>query len=512
MAIFQMKTKTDVSPWLKMVFGLDLRSLALFRVSMGCVLLWDLLQRWMDRSALYSDEGVLDADGALSIALDGQWSLHVLSDAFLYQQCLWLLAVGSAVMLVIGYRTRWATLLSWLLLLSLHVRNPYVLIGGDVLMRLLLFWGLFLPLGAKASLDSRRLSTQTDRPHQVASMASAAFLLQLMAMYVFTALLKTGPEWHGEANAVELAVHIDNFGTHLGAWLGQYPALAAFLTRFTYGLELFGPLLLFSPIAPGLMRFVLTATFILFHVGHALCLELGFFPIICIAAWTACLPHWFWERPFAQAVSSFLCRHFPLKAHENTENEAESDGPKSQCRPKLLQRLRSGGLFALLLVVFAWNLGTLIRTRDHIPRPLRFATRALGLDQAWRMFAPSPARLDGWIVVGGLDQRERQIDVYREGQPSSFERPKRVSVAYGSVRWRKFFGHLAAAAQASELAERTAAYYCRFWNQTSSEAEQVSEVSIFHLRQNLGKSSRHRLTKRRCESLSGGASFSRPDD
>jgi hypothetical protein len=44
--------------------------------------------------------------------------------------------------------------LSFLMLVSVHGRNPTLMQGGDHLMRAMLFWSIFLPLGARWSFDA----------------------------------------------------------------------------------------------------------------------------------------------------------------------------------------------------------------------------------------------------------------------------------------------------------------------------------------------------------------------
>ena len=67
-----------------------------------------------------------------------------------------LFALGSlaGMAMVFGYRTRLATVVGWVLFVSAVNRNPMVEVGADVLLRQLLFWAMFLPLGAKWSLDA----------------------------------------------------------------------------------------------------------------------------------------------------------------------------------------------------------------------------------------------------------------------------------------------------------------------------------------------------------------------
>ena len=51
-------------------------------------------------------------------------------------------------MLIFGVRTRFAALASWFMLVSVQTRNPVILQGGDVYLRLLAFIAIFLPIGA----------------------------------------------------------------------------------------------------------------------------------------------------------------------------------------------------------------------------------------------------------------------------------------------------------------------------------------------------------------------------
>ena len=139
------------------VLGLDVRSLAVFRVGLGLLLLTDVLTRVQHLDAHYTDAGVLP----LSVLLrqqwnNGWWSLHALSGDAGLQWLLFGLAAVFAVQLVLGWRTRVAHVASWVLLASAQARNPLVLQGGDDLLRLVTFWSMFLPLGATWSLDARR--------------------------------------------------------------------------------------------------------------------------------------------------------------------------------------------------------------------------------------------------------------------------------------------------------------------------------------------------------------------
>ncbi len=70
-----------------------------------------------------------------------------------FQALLFVVAAVAAVALLVGYRTWVASVVVWILLLSIQHRNPLVLGSGDDLLRMLLFWGMSLPLGAVWSVD-----------------------------------------------------------------------------------------------------------------------------------------------------------------------------------------------------------------------------------------------------------------------------------------------------------------------------------------------------------------------
>ena len=138
------------------LFGIDLRSLAAFRIGIGALLLTDLGMRATDLTAHYTDDGIVPRSLLDDRLRDSwRWSWHMLNGSAAFQSALFLVAAFAAAALMVGFRTRFATVVSWLLLVSLHARNPFIVNAGDVLLRVVLFWSIFLPLGAVWSIDHR---------------------------------------------------------------------------------------------------------------------------------------------------------------------------------------------------------------------------------------------------------------------------------------------------------------------------------------------------------------------
>jgi hypothetical protein len=276
---------------LREFFSLDLRSLALLRVCLAVIVFVDWSDRLHDLRSHYSDAGIVPRN---VINVPVPISLHFFSGAVWFQAVLAIVAMLFAVALFIGWRTPVVTLVSWFLLLSVQARNPPVMQGGDQFLRLLLFWGIFLPLGARWSLDA---AEPPDRPqgNRVLGPASVALIIQICLVYWFAAAWKWAPEWRDEGSAVYIALQIDHFTTPFGRILIDYPQVLRWLTYATLYLETLGPVLLFLPFYPALLRLLAIGAFVLFHAGLAVTLELSNFPWVCMSAWLTLLPTAFWE-------------------------------------------------------------------------------------------------------------------------------------------------------------------------------------------------------------------------
>lgn len=285
------------------MFGADLRSLAVLRMGIALLIIYDVLQRSRDLVAHYSDFGLLSRTEAINEGYS-RWlySIHFMSGAWQFQAMLFLLLGLFAAALLLGYKTRLATVVSWVLLSSLQTRNLFVNGGGDHMLRIMLFWCMFLPLGARLSIDSLRCAETdaTDTSPSFLSMGTAAYVIQILYVYWFSVLLKTGTEWRGEGSAIYYAMNVDYIATGLGQVLLEFPLLMKAMTYGTLAFESIGPLLLISPFLSGPLRIAGICGFILLHFGILLTLRIGIFPIVNVVAMLFFLPSIIWDRVAAR--------------------------------------------------------------------------------------------------------------------------------------------------------------------------------------------------------------------
>ena len=281
--------------------SLDTRSLALARVSIATVLIFDWIYRFLNSFDFYSDLGVLPR-GPLIGELANPFFFSVFNSAGKPFYIYGLLLIGLIFHfgLLVGYRTKLSNILSWVFFISLSARMPIVSHAGDDLMRLALFWLIFLPTNQHFSVDRALadLNSQALPKHNnsILNSASIAMMLQLIYMYFFTGLLKWHPVWTTEGSALYLALELEKFLTPVGELLRLLPyAVLQFLTHVILFSELTIPLLVFIPFKNHYMRFVSITTFVLFHLGLFATFKLGNFPWICIAYWMIFIPHHFWD-------------------------------------------------------------------------------------------------------------------------------------------------------------------------------------------------------------------------
>lgn len=429
---------------------------------MGVLLLADLVLRSRDLVVFYTDAGVLPR-AVLRETFGGLAALsfaHGFSGSPYAQGFLFAVAFLAAFALLVGYRTRLATLASFLLLVSLHARNPVLLNAGDSLLRRLLFWGLFLPLGGRWSVDAIR-GARRSKPFS--SVATAALLLQVLVVYVVNAVLKLrGTAWPS-GDAILLVFQVDQLTVRLGDVLAGFPVLLEGLGWLWLAMLVTSPLLV---VLWGWPRAVYAGFFASMHLGMALTMRLGLFPLISIAGLLPFLPPRVWHTltdRFGPAVRGAR----PIGASLRRLDDWLPRLPRPGFGSGTARRLRQLGaaVVALLLVgVLFWNAAGL----GYASVPDDVQRIADPTERRWDMFAPAPRTNDGWFVAPGELASGQTVDAYAGG-PLSWDRPPDLASNYPSHRWFVYMLELPRRGS-GPLRAAFADYLCRQWqaNQEST--------------------------------------------
>jgi len=434
-------------------FSLDLRSLALLRICMAIVILADLVLRFSDLSAHYTDYGVVPRSLVLSNLPPGQWSIFFFVDR---PEILFVVNGLLAISLLLGFQSRLVTIGCWIFLVSIQVRNPYVNDRGDMTLRLILFWSIFLPLGAKFSID-RVVQKLPRLPNHLVSIPALAYTLQICSIYVFAAIWKSNPDWIGK-NGVYYALSVEFFVTAFGQWLLNFPLLLSVANIFVLILEWTGVLLLFasSKLGGWKCRCWAIVLFISLHIGFGLTLELGIFPWISVISWLALIPSQVWDK-FTQSIDLL-----PAK-------------------PQKLSIIDSS-IVCLLIAIVTWNIAS-FRNVNDLPYPFRWAMGSLSIWQKWDMFAPLPLAENGWFVIPGTLRNSAEVNLFAEGQPITWEKPAVSSATYANQRWRKYYAllwieWLIDKGNKSDQMEPYVMYVCRNWRDRHPESEKLVKLQV----------------------------------
>ena len=456
---------------LRDLFAIDLRSLAAFRIAISIFVLVDLSLRAADLAAMYTDDGMFSRETISRHYSIWDWSFHFGSGSWAYQALLFALAAAFAVALCIGYETRLATVASWLMLVSLHNRVPLVLGGADNLARLLLFWGMFLPLGAAWSVDAwmaKRKGIRRSTADSVLSVASAASLLQMAFVYLFSAAFKSNPDWF-QGTAVAAAFGDGFFGKPLAAKLLAFPTLLSVLTISVLIVEWLAPFLLFSPIRTASARLWVLGFLALMHVGIEITLNVGLFSLVSLSGLLLFVPSMAWRKLRANGVS-------------DVSERPDTAGRVSRTSAPFPASYLANGIctFALAYVVYTNINGLPGRFLPWTPPPkVEFFTVSCGLGQQWDMFA-EPAAKNGWCVALATLVDGTQVDLLRQGAPIAWERPRDPAALYPNHRWWKcFLGMSFSDGRGYQVFRKPVAeYLCREWNRSHPPDKRIVDCAL----------------------------------
>ena len=433
------------------LFGIDLRSLALFRVSLGIVLCWDLLDRMRGIEEHYTSHGLLPAALLRELSARPIFSIHQLVDTLSFQVLLFAVAFAAAMMLTVGWRTRTATIVSFVLLWSMHSRNPLTLHAADSLLRFLLMWGMFLPLSAMWSVDAGKAAGKP-LASPIVSVAGAALMLQGVFVYLLVTVSKLQYDAWWAGRALYAVVHKASYVRPLGEYLANFPKVLELLSYATLVVEGAIPLLFFSPWRRDLCRVLAVALGVGLHASIFAVVDVGVFQPVTALALFPWLPASLWER---------LGVGLPAESTQKWRPPRWSEA-----------------LVGLLLgYTIASNALALDAGKRDMPEPLQTVGYVLRLDQRWRMFANTDITLQGWWVVAGELADGAPFDLLRGTPGVSLERPPHYYRDMPNMAWRTYWVNISRE-HYSPFRPAMAAYFCRTWNQSADPELRAKRVKV----------------------------------
>ena len=425
---------------------IDTRTLAVFRVFVGLLILADLVLRSRNFTYFYTDEGVMPRSLATAVSSEAFSFYHYTTDTTVIA-ALFVLQGLIAVQLIVGYKTRIATILSFLFVVSLDHHNPFVTSYADVLFRMLLFWAIFLPLGERWSIDA----VHRDRLPRgsIATVASAFILGQMVYMYFLNGYHKMGEELWETGEATPLIMGLDDMTFLLAPYMREFPALLEIGGLLWYYMLLASPLLL---LFVGRRRFIFACTFAIAHLSFAITVRIGAFAYVALAGVLLFVQSQIWEDGKA------VCRYATLDYTWLTDRGDElarvaSALPNirfdSDRQRQAKRAVYSGavGILVISLVLFTLlshlPVAGLADEETVVEERIEGTASQFSVDQpSWTVFAPTPRTTDGYYVFPAKTANGDVIDVYNDRQ-MTYDRPdSELQKQYGTYRERFYMNSI----------------------------------------------------------------------
>ncbi|GGN15084.1 HTTM domain-containing protein [Streptomyces fuscichromogenes] len=166
---------------------------AVIRIGFSLTWLAVLLREWVHHDELYGPDSPWSWNMAREWnATNGAFTVLTWHDGRLWFETVYLAAIAAAVMLLVGWRTRTASLLFMIGVLAIQNRNPFVGNGGDSVIHVMAIYLVFTRCGQVWSLDARRRTGNRDDGRDVVGVALWAFFTAVLGLVTGLGELSTG--------------------------------------------------------------------------------------------------------------------------------------------------------------------------------------------------------------------------------------------------------------------------------------------------------------------------------
>ncbi len=393
------------------LYGLDLRSIAFFRIALGLNIILNIIQyRLFNISSFYGPDAIVPIEHIRSYYGENfslLFSIENETVILIY----FLITLLLAVLYTLGIKSRW---LSWPLLLlfaGIVNRNPMAAHGVEFLIEISLFWGIFLPLDNSYSFAP----TKHDSTKAFRGLFAWGILFQIGLVYFTSFITKTGDLWTSGLAVYSLTADLTH-GNFLAPILANLPGISKFLTYFSLVIELALPILIFIPIFSRQARMLAGFLIVFLHFGLASTIYVGPFHFITFCFAILLLPDSFWNK---------------LKIRQD-KNFGNLKIGQWLLRNKIPPPMRTVGyriaqvfIVIMMLVIFQrnfqkWGVNSFLSDGinaspglENIAQstPLNFSFVTGVFRQPWWLFAPNPHKDMGTLVLLGRTQKNETIDI-----------------------------------------------------------------------------------------------------
>ncbi len=494
----------SIKYYIKNRIEIDTRSLAIFRILMGFMIIVEVLLRFRNLTFFYTDYGVTPRILMREEIPTQAFSFHFISGEPEIIAILFILQILFAIQLIIGYKTRWAIIICFIFMVSLDYRNTFITSYADTLFRLMLFWSIFLPLSEKYSIDSIRSKNIPKK--SISSFASFIILIQIIMMYFINGLSKVNN--HSRWIDGEAIISILNY-EKITFFMADYVLLLPeyilhFGGVFWYLLLLFSGILIVSK---NWYRFAFVLLFMFYHISLLLTVRIGLFSIIPIISLIL-----FIQSDIYEYMNKFIKSYLANKLNNyllNINNQIVKI--EYYLQPKIYAQIKNKNnvikykkythnfiiiLFTIILLISgtymlignAQTINENINMNDNesnivFQSEIEYTKDIIGINQPSWSFFTSPRLQDEYYIFAAETEDNKKIDILNK-KDLSYDRihDGNLHKQYDTYRHRFYINSLNNRlnhTKETDIEYHLTNYYCNNWK--SDENYKLKRINLFYI-------------------------------
>jgi len=458
---------------MKNIYGLDTRSIAVFRIALSCFIALEFALRVLGNFAeVYSPEtGMLGNCFAEGFTEYYKGASHIFSIRSDYAMKAFVCSIIAAMgLLAIGVYPRLMAFTGSVLLSLFFNRYPLLYFGWEMYASVMLFWLVLLP--SRSLLLGKGVGAEAKNP------LVFALLFQIGIIYFYNGISKNGELWMS-GNAVESFISDAGKSRAAAAWLLQKPLLTTVLTYFTLLVEVGIMVLLFLPFQNKKLRYAVCFLIFSLHWGIDIFVDVGNFKYVATAVSLLLLPGDVWDIIQKKITVPLWLKKRKLPQYFNRSGlqiptNIEKVLAVSVCLfilfANLSQTASSMTNDRVKQVVEALHLHKFFAKMNHNALPqYSFFT------QYWHLYSPDPPRETGWMQVEFVTENNDTLAVLngkQQTEDQNYSAPQRNLFSYLLLKKGRN--------QKDKIAEKCLLLReIKLWNKTQKVKIQSAQLVIY---------------------------------
>jgi hypothetical protein len=405
--------------------------MAVFRMALGLVALFEFCSRFPFIEAHYTADGVfpaflarnyvgLDHSSAVHIENGNFLSLNFIHDAYWFQLALLIVGIAGALSLIVGWKSTLGAVVVWAINLSFANRfildeNPAPYFIG--MMSLI---GIFLPWNKCLNIKTGWKFTASE----TTSLSTASLVFFLCCTVWIAGLGKAGGYWL-EGTGLHYLLRLGSWETRWTWLILENPTLSLVLNYFTVFAEILAPLMIVLPFSHPFFRAIGCLSLIGMFLSIRFFMSTHLVVVLMGIGFIAFIPTWFW------------CKLYDYLPRSGKSRSSEVFGRTSEVQQVgvigKIVLISAMGVFALAQVN---KIPKLLGGPDliNIPVSIDQYLSQLHIFNRFNFFSwSSPAYPDSWYEVEVQQEDGGWVNAY---VPSGI--PSKAEDRIGGFRWSRY--------------------------------------------------------------------------